>query len=140
MKISNPVNLVLFFKKKTFNHLKFFHILIWVCNPHNHSLIFICLWLGQNVKSSSLFLTMIIKTSFACLSQDIMPKVPFEKVLFRHWRILLKTCQLRIWDLTLKSEFQLPNKIVLFASMKAFKIVEKCFLNHLKSSFCSQNI
>ena len=35
----------------------------------------------------------------------------------------------------------LPKKFVLFASLKAsFKIDEKCFLCHLKSSFRSQDI
>ena len=58
IKTSNPLNLVLFLKKM-FNHLKFFHILIWFCNPHNHSLFFICLWLGKNVTKPPLFLTMI---------------------------------------------------------------------------------
>ena len=45
---SNPLNLVPFFTKM-FNNLKFFHIWICICNPHNESLAFNCLWLGQNV-------------------------------------------------------------------------------------------
>ena len=32
-----------------FNDMKLFLILISICNAHNHSLIFICLWLSQNV-------------------------------------------------------------------------------------------
>ena len=43
-----------------FNYLKFLHILICVCIPHNQSLIFICLWLNQNVTKPPLFLTVII--------------------------------------------------------------------------------
>ena len=57
-KTSNPLNLVLFFKKM-FNLLKFFHILICFGNAHNHSLFFICLMLGQNVTKTPLFLTLI---------------------------------------------------------------------------------
>ena len=50
MKTSNPLNLVLFLKKKKmFIHLRLVHIIICICNLHNHYLNFICLCLGQNV-------------------------------------------------------------------------------------------
>ena len=39
-----------------------------------------------------------------------------------------------------KSDSHFPKKIVLFASWKPFKIDEKCFLFHLRSSFRSQDI
>ena len=44
--------------------------------------------------------------------------------------------------LALKSDSHLPKKInfALFASMKALKNDEKCFLFHLKSSLHSQDI
>ena len=42
--------------------------------------------------------------------------------------------------LALKLDSHLPKKIALFTSMKALKNNEKCFLFHLKSSFCSQDI
>ena len=45
MKISNQLNLVVFFKN-IINHLKFLPILICVYNPHHH---LICLWLSQNL-------------------------------------------------------------------------------------------
>ena len=41
----------------------------------------------------------------------------------------------------LKSDFQLPKKFVLFPSMETLMgNDEKCFLFHLKSSVCSQDI
>ena len=39
---------------------------------------------------------------------------------------------------SLKSDSQLPKKTLLFASLKALKNYEKCFLFHLKSSLRSQ--
>ena len=39
-----------------------------------------------------------------------------------------------------KSDSQLPKKNFLFDSMIVFKNDEKCFLSHLKNSFCSQDI
>ena len=40
----------------------------------------------------------------------------------------------------LKTDSHLPKKIVSFASLKALKNDEKCFLFHRKSSFRSQDI
>ena len=46
----------------------------------------------------------------------------------------------KIHHKNLKSDSHFPKKIVLFASWKPFKIDEKCFLFHLRSSFRSQDI
>ena len=40
----------------------------------------------------------------------------------------------------LKSDSHLPKKMTLFVSLKAFKDDKKCFLFHVKKSFCSQDI
>ena len=41
--------------------------------------------------------------------------------------------------LNLKSDSNLPKKVLLFASMIALQKDEKWFLFHVKSSFCSQD-
>ena len=89
----------------------------------------------------------------------VNPKVPFLEILVTYMsyclckieyivngqnmpRINLLSTKLKVsgGNCCLKLDTHLPNKFLLFASLKALKSYEKCVLFHFKSSFRSQNI
>ena len=55
-------------------------------------------------------------------------------------QVIIRNLVKNIQVLSLKSDSHLPKKMFYFRQRKPFKSDQKCFLFHLESSFCSQDV